>query len=238
MKAARAGLAGLVDEGVTLSQRESAEAAVEEALEMLRRRTIRTTASGIIDRYDVERGDHVVPGSPIGRLVDPTRLWCIATVLERDILRVKLGGKAELTVPAWPGETFTGKVIRLGQAALTGSGQFEVEVDIDADSRLRPGFVGTIELPVKDTVRIMAVPRDAAFQRHGTWRVFVVTGATNDHRVEERTVTIRRVPNRPDLVDVLRGAKPGEHVVVRGRLGLVNGDAVILPTDTPRSKDG
>jgi len=226
LKAARARLSGLVAAEVPLSQKESAEAAVEQAQEQLRRRTVRAPASGIIDSYMAEVGDYVAPGSPIGRLVDPERLWCVATVLETEILRIDSDASVGLSVPAWPGARFTGKVLRQGTAALQRSGQFEVEVEIAPDSRLRPGFVATVELPVEDLQRITAAPRDATFIRHGTIRIFAVVDKGERLVAEERTITTRRVPGRPDLADILTGVEPGERIVVRGRLGLVSGNTV------------
>lgn len=224
LKAARARLSGLAEEGVSLAERQAAESAVEQAAETLRRRTVIAPADGIIDRYDIEEGDHAVSGTAVGRLVDPTKLWLVATVLEDEILGVAPGSRVWLEVPAWPDVRFNGTVLRRGSAALPGSGQFEVEIEVDTDEKLLPGFVATVGIPVKGTEPRRLVPRDAVFQRHGTWRLFTVREDDGTPRAEERTVRIRSVPGRPDLADITHGVEAGTTVVVRGRLGLVDGD--------------
>ncbi len=224
LKAARARLTGLLAEGVSLAARQQAEAAVEQAEEALRMRTVVAPADGIMDRYDMEIGDYAIPGAPVGRLVDPSKLWMIATVLEEEILGVEPGTTVALSVPAWPDQSFAGKVVRRGAAALAGSGQFEIEIDVDADDRLFPGFVATVEIPVKGTQPRLLVPRDALFQRHGTWQLFAVVDSEGAPRARERSVKIRSVPWRPDLADVTSGLEPGTRVVTRGRLGLTDGD--------------
>lgn len=227
LKAARARLAELIDERSTLDARRQAESAVEQAREMLRRRTVLASDDGIIDRYDAEVGDYLTPGAPVGRLVDPTKLWAVATVLEEEVLLVRAGARISFTVPAVRGESFTGTVVRRGTAALTGSGQFEVEFDVDHDPRVLPGMVATASIPLSGTRPVRALSRDAVFMRHGTPRAFVVVERDGRHYAEERTIVIRAITADPGMVDVLSGIESGTDVVVRGRIGLVSGDPLI-----------
>lgn len=224
LTAARARLAGLAREGVSLAERQTASAAVRQAEKLLRMRTVVAHADGTLDRYDIEEGDYAVPGARVGRLVDPSRLWLIATVLENEILEVKPGTAVWIEVPAWPDARFAGKVVRRGSAALPGTGQFEVEVDVDTDARLLPGFVATVGIPLDGSRARRLVPRDAVFQRHGTWRLFAVAEDDGTQRAKEHAVHVRTVPGHPELVDITDGVDSGTRIVVRGRIGLVDGD--------------
>ena len=224
LTSARARLAGLAQEGVSLADRQAAVADVQRAEELLRMRTVVAPADGVLDRYDIEEGDYAVPGTPVGRLVSPSKLWLVATVLEDEILSVPTEATVSIEVPAWPDTRFPGKVVRRGSAALPGTGQFEVEIDIDPDPRLLPGFIATVAIPVKGSRAARLVPRDAVFRRHGTWRLFAVAKDGDTLRAAERTVRVRSVPGRPDLMDITSGVDLGTRVVVRGRLGLVDRD--------------
>lgn len=224
LTAARARLAGLAREGVSLAERQTAAAAVQQAEELLRMRTVLAPAAGTLDGYDIEEGDYAVPGAHVGRLVDPSRLWLIANVLENEVLGVEPGAAVWIEVPAWPDTRFPGKVIRRGSAALPGTGQFEVEIDVDADARLLPGFIATVGIPLKGTRARRLIPRDAVFQRHGTWRLFAVMEDDGTARARERTVRVQSVPGHPELVDLTAGVDTGTRIIVRGRIGIVDGD--------------
>ena len=94
---------------------------------------------------------------------DPRKVWVIANVKETEIRHVKLGAHVDVTVDAYPGEKFDGKVSRIGNAATSQfallpnpnpSGNFtkitqriEVKVDVEQrDNMLRPGMM--VELAI------------------------------------------------------------------------------------------
>ena len=143
---------------------------------------------------------------------------------------VRRGSSVTLTVPALPGETFTGTVVRCGRAALPDSGQFEVEFDIDPDPRVLPGFAATASIPLQGSRPVRSVSRDAVFTRHGTARLFAVATRDGGEFAEERTIVVRSIPGHPGMVDVLSGVEPGTRVVVRGRIGLTTGDPLHAKT--------
>jgi multidrug efflux pump subunit AcrA (membrane-fusion protein) len=232
--AAEARARDLATSGAQLWTREGADAALARARELLRRRTTRAPQAGILDRYFVDPGEWVVTGSAVARLVDPSRLYLIATVLEGEIVDVDPEGAARITFDAVPGIDFAGRVLRRGQAALDASGHFEVEVALPGDPRLRPGFLANVEIPLRGSQTRMLIPEDATFIRHGARKVFVAASRDGDLVAEERTISSADVPGDPTLLAVVSGLKAGERIIRRGRIGLASGRR-IAPTGSPTS---
>ncbi|WP_250461696.1 HlyD family secretion protein [Microbulbifer litoralis] len=115
---------------------------------------------GVIGKLKVQRGSLVTTGTQIVSLVPSARLYIIANYKETQLAHVMAGQPVELTVDAFPGMTFRGRVAEIspmsgGETALlpadNASGNFtkvvqripvriELEPGQDSISKLRPGM--------------------------------------------------------------------------------------------------
>ncbi|MGH8127296.1 MAG: HlyD family secretion protein [Gammaproteobacteria bacterium] len=118
---ARAGL-GQVD--VLAAQGKAIAAQVQEAKTTLKKaqlaisdRIIKSPVNGVVDKTFVLKGDYVTPGQPLLMMHDPSHVWVEANVKETDIASVAPGDPASVHVDAYSGQTFHGKVLRVGNAA-------------------------------------------------------------------------------------------------------------------------
>ncbi|HAD26141.1 MAG TPA: HlyD family secretion protein, partial [Alphaproteobacteria bacterium] len=82
-------------------------------------RAIRSPLPGVIDETFIDVGEYVRPGQRLLMIHDPRKVWVIANVKETEIRHVKLGAHVDVTVDAYPGEKFDGKVSRIGNAATS-----------------------------------------------------------------------------------------------------------------------
>jgi len=80
-------------------------------------RRIVSPADGRVVMTFVRNGEHVAPGQRILMFHNPDEIWVEANVKETDVGRIKPGMKADIRVDAYPGQVFSGKVFRIGQAA-------------------------------------------------------------------------------------------------------------------------
>lgn len=96
-----------------------AEAEAAHTLAQARLTETRLTApiDGVVLRKNVEVGETVNPGVSILTLLDPGDMWLRAYVPETDIGRVKLGQVAAITVDAFPGRAFSGRVSEIASEA-------------------------------------------------------------------------------------------------------------------------
>ena len=80
-------------------------------------RFIVAPADGTILSRPVEVGDVVSPGSAMFVLVDLSRLYLKVYVPEPDIPKLRLGGRADVSVDAFPGRTFAARVSKISDQA-------------------------------------------------------------------------------------------------------------------------
>jgi cobalt-zinc-cadmium efflux system membrane fusion protein len=168
---------------------------------------------GTVIERNIALGQMIDPAHVAFRIGDLGSLWLVAHVFERDAVRVAVGATARITLAAFPGQAFSGRVTYIGREVEAASRTIPVRVEL-ANPRqvLRPGMSATAWLGVSTAGQQVVTVPVAALQRvRDQWVVFVPTN--------ERTFEIRNVGRGRDLqgeVEVLTGLRPGETVVVDG----------------------
>jgi HlyD family secretion protein len=150
----------------------------------VRDKTIYTSPlGGIVTSLPVHLGENVVPGiqNAVGSLLYQVSDLAVITaevkVDETDIVNVKLGQPAEVTIDAIPNKTFKGKVTEIGQSAIgrtsgatTGTStttteeakDFKVVVTLnDPPPGLRPGLSTTAKITTATRQNAVAIPIQA-----------------------------------------------------------------------------
>jgi len=77
---------------------------------------IRAPIDGTIIKVVGAVGEMGVPGSPVVEMADLHALYITANVQETSLYRIEPGQLVTFTVDAFPGHTFTGRVLQLGEA--------------------------------------------------------------------------------------------------------------------------
>ena len=165
----------------------------------------------IIDRKAVP-GELVSKEKEIYVISDPTDLWVLAEVKERDIGAVKLEQEASFSVLAYPGETFRGKVVRTGNQVETQSRTLEVRIEVDnSDRRLKSGMFADVEIVTTTLHDVIVIP-DSAVQTHEDKQIVFI--AVDGNRFEKRNVKLGL--EQHGRAQVLEGVKVGEKIVTEG----------------------
>jgi multidrug efflux pump subunit AcrA (membrane-fusion protein) len=165
----------------------------------------------IVDRKSTP-GEMVGKDKEIYTISDPTNLWVIAEIKERDIGAVKVGQDATFTVLAYPGETFRGKVVRTGNQVEAQSRTLEVRIEVgNSDGRLKPGMFADVEIVTTILRNVIVVP-DTAVQTDEDRQVVFV--ALEGNKFEKRPVKLGM--EQRGRAQVLEGLKAGENVVTEG----------------------
>jgi Cu(I)/Ag(I) efflux system membrane fusion protein len=169
---------------------------------------VRAPIDGWVVRRGAYAGQYVQPGVELFQLVDLSTVWLLVDVYEDDLPRVRVGQRARLTVPARPGEAFTGRVDYLYPAVNPETRTLRARVVLRNEGlALRPGMIGDVVLegtPVDGLV----VPAEAVVDTGDRRYVFV---ARDGGRFEPRLV--RTGLRAGDALQVLDGVADGERVV-------------------------
>ena len=144
-------------------------------------------------------------------LIDPTVLWVDAEIYERDIARIRKGQEVNLTVPAYPGERFQGRVGYIGDVVREDTQTIVVRADVaNRQSRLKPGMFASVSFVLAEANRALVVPEAAVLDDDGEAMVFVVAG----DRFVPRAV---RLGSQTDgHREVIEGLAEGDEVVTHG----------------------
>jgi RND family efflux transporter MFP subunit len=137
-----------------------------------------------------------------------------AQVDETDIPNVSKGQKAQVSLDAYPGTTFTGTVDQVAVKSESGSGGttvFPVIVNIDRTGiPLRLGYNSTVDIQVLDDKDVITIPLTALMESGGGDYVFVI----EDGKAHQRRITVG--PRSQDAVEVTSGLDVGESIVSEG----------------------
>jgi len=173
---------------------------------------LKAPIDGTIMGRNASVGELVGKDRKIFTISDPTDLWVIAEVKERDMGAVKVGQDATFTVIAFPGEKFHGKVVRIGNEVEKESRTLEVRIEVNnRDGRLKPGMFADVEIVTDVMEGVLVIPDDALQTEEDNQIVFVSSG---DLKFEKRVVKLGL--ERGGKVQVLEGVIEGEKVATHG----------------------
>jgi membrane fusion protein, multidrug efflux system len=175
---------------------------------------IRAPFDGIITERNVHPGALVGPGAgstPLLRLHQVSRLRLVVAVPEALVGGIVKGARVPFTVPAYPGEPFSGVVSLIAHDLDEKTRSMAVELDVrNPDLRLSPGMYPEVQWPVRRPQPSLLVPPTSIVTT--TERTFVIR--VNDGVA--RWVNVGRGARVGDLIEVFGSLKDGDLVVRRG----------------------
>jgi cobalt-zinc-cadmium efflux system membrane fusion protein len=172
-------------------------------------------ASGYVLKKDVTPGSTIQPSTDAFVIGDLSRLWMLASVGADQLTRLRLGQSAAISLPDVPGQSFSGKVVNLGQQFDVTTRQMQIRIEfMNPGGRLRPEMLARAELaemPAGEKRTVLMVSQEAVQQVNGQDAVFVRSSA--DHFVM-RPVQVGE--SAKSMIQILSGIRAGEQVVMRG----------------------
>jgi len=155
------------------------EANLAKANHDLEKVTITAPMGGVVTRLNVEEGENAImgtlnnPGTVLLIIADLGTMEAWVEVDETEVVDLKLGQVAEVTIDAFPEQVFTGSVTEIGNSpknVRTGSSgeavDFEVKITLDdIPSNIRPGLSAKAEIIVAERDQVLAVPLGAVTVR-------------------------------------------------------------------------
>jgi HlyD family secretion protein len=232
-------------------------AMVTQSADVLSKTEYRAPFDGVVTSLPVREGETVVigiqnaPGSTLMTLADMSVITAEVKVDETDIVSVKLGQPAEVTIDAIPNKTFHGTVTEIGDNAIvrstglstsqsTTSSQeakdFKVVVTLsDPPENLRPGLSTTAKITTAKKDGVLAIPIQALTirqkgdleekKKNGSVQAAAPTKPTADQKQEIQGVFVVGKDHKAKFVPVETGITGTTDIEVSK--GLNEGDEII-----------
>jgi RND family efflux transporter MFP subunit len=170
--------------------------------------TVNSPVSGYITQKNALPNMYVQPETMLYTVADLSDVWVLAQVFQNDAGKIKPGNPAEVTVDAYPGRVFSGRVDYILPQLDMNTRTLPVRlVFANPGLKLRPGMYVNVraKLPMG---RQLVVPASAAFHSGTKNLLFVYSGAGN---IEPREVELG--PQVGDELVVTKGVKAQEQIV-------------------------
>jgi RND family efflux transporter MFP subunit len=177
---------------------------------------VKAPFAGTIVSAKVTPGQQVEGGADLFDLADLDTLWVTARIQEKDLSLVKPGSAASITVQAWPGDIFPGRLTAIGDIEDEGTRTIQGRIEtVNPQRKLKLGMFAEVTLTSPETVRILAIPETSVREIEG--RTVVFQPGPNDTFVPRTIKSGRRIEG---WVEVLDGLKEGEEIVTEGSFAL------------------
>jgi len=127
-------------------------------------RQVRSPINGIVDDKFVQPGEYVIPGQRLFVVHDPKSVWIDVAIKETKMANLRVGQPVDISVDAYPGRRFSGRIERIGNSATSEfallpspnpSGNFtkvtqrvpvRIAVAQPDDNPLRPGMMVEVDI--------------------------------------------------------------------------------------------
>jgi HlyD family secretion protein len=168
---------------------------------------VRAGAEGVLQELSVEVGQRVAAGTPLAKVVQPTRLKAQLKIPETQAKDVQIGQRAAVDTR---NGFIPGHVMRVDPAVVEGSVTVDVKLDAPLPKGARPDLSveGTIE--IENLADVVYVGRPAFGQPNSTVGIF---------RLEEGSPIASRTQVKlgrasVNSVEILSGLQPGDKVIL------------------------
>jgi HlyD family secretion protein len=147
---------------------------------------------GSSDSAQYKVGDQVRPGQILMKIMQTASMQLAGAVSQVDSRLIQIGQPAKVSLDAYPGLTFQGKVQKVGAMAIRGRREgyyvrtVPATVQIEgSDPRMIPDLSGAAEILIDRQENVLVLPLEALFEEGDQDFVYVKTGESFEkHQVE------------------------------------------------------
>ncbi|MBW8352886.1 MULTISPECIES: efflux RND transporter periplasmic adaptor subunit [Pseudomonas] len=225
------------------AQLQKNKATVNQLKAALAKKRILAPFAGTIGIRQVDIGDFLASGTVIATLQDLSSLYVDFYIPEQSVPKIRLGQTVELSVAAFPGESFPGSISAINPKVENSTRNVLVRATLaNPGGRLLPGMFADLQVLLPDPQLKVVVPESTlTYSLYGN-SVYVVTqkkaadgSLEKDPKGQPLLVAERRFvdtgEHRGGLVMINKGVKKGEQVVSAGQIKLDNGADISITPD-------
>jgi RND family efflux transporter MFP subunit len=186
---------------------EQQRAALALARKSLTDTVVRAPITGAVKEKFAARGAYLPMGGRIMSLVKINPLRLRADVPEYAAAAVRVGQSMTLRVEAFPDQTFSGRIVRIGASLSEQTRALTVEAEVaNGRNLLRPGMFAKSNLILSKASPVVLVPQRSVVTSAGLSKIFVIESG----KAVERIVRTGVIDG--DLIEIREGIREGEIV--------------------------
>ncbi|MBY0566042.1 MAG: efflux RND transporter periplasmic adaptor subunit [Hyphomonadaceae bacterium] len=181
--------------------------------------TVTAPVTGAITALDIRQGMNVMPGASLATINGLSPVWLIASLPQSDAGLARPGARVSATLPAYPGETFSGRIESVLPSANPATRSIEVRIALaNPQGRLRPGMTAEARLEERGESALV-IPAEAVI-RTGARSIVIVVQEDGSYAPVE--VALGR--SQGDSIAIASGLSEGQRVVASGQF-LIDSEA-------------
>ena len=167
--------------------------------------------SGIVVERNGTIGATVGSDANVFKIIDISSVWIDANVFEKDLDRVRSGQEVKVSVPAFPGVTFSGRVILISSVVDPDTRSVKVRTEVpNPDTRLKPDMFANVQIITDLHGTAISIPESAVLDDGGKKIVFV-----SENGGYKKQAVIEGIQGN-GRVEIIDGLKAGDKLVVKG----------------------
>lgn len=190
---------------------------------------IRAPFAGILTDIKISPREHIDAGRELCTLVNISRIWVKAKILESEIGKIKAGREVDLRFSAYPSKVFKGTVEAVSPIINAEDKTCAVHIALNNPTEeIKPGMHTEVEIAAEIYKNRLLVPQEAILVRGGRKLVFVVENGLAKWRY------IKIGVENENFAEILPGERPeetvneGDLVIIEGHFTLAHDASVTI----------
>ncbi len=213
-----------------LRQRQDLEDTLTGLLTIYRDGAVLASQDGLVTsvEYDEDTATSATE-TQILTLYPQKRMTVTISIDETDILSLKEGQEAQITVSSVSDDAFTGSVTSISKAADTSTGvtRYSAEVTLDREEGMLVGMTADVDVRIEGTENALIIPVDALHQNSASYYVYTGYDEAQKRYTGRTEVTIGM--QNDDDVEITSGLKEGDTVYYTEADSGGFGDFMVMP---------
>ncbi|MFO7595844.1 MAG: efflux RND transporter periplasmic adaptor subunit [Desulfocurvibacter africanus] len=184
---------------------------------------VHSPIDGVVNELHVDPGEFVAEGAPVAEVVNTDIIDVRLGVPELDVRHLSMGQPVLVTVDAYPGQAWEGRITFLAYKASSSTRTFSTKVTVDnGDGRIRPGMIARASLQRRLVPDALGVPLFCLLDKGGERLVYIEENGI----AKARTVRLGII--EADRIQVLEGLAAGDRIIISGQNMVEEGMRVVV----------
>jgi membrane fusion protein, multidrug efflux system len=212
------------------------EAAAKSELALAAKKHLVAPFAGRVGIITTSEGAYVTPGVAVASVQQLDQVYVDFALPQREVANVKPGQKVDLSLDAYAGRIFKGRVTAVNPRVDGGTRNLQVEATFaNAGRALVPGMFASVSMEIGTPQPYLTLPQTAVtYNPYGSVVFLAVQGSGG---LKAQQVFVTTGPTRGDQVAILKGLEAGAQVVTSGGLKLRNGTPLVVDNKVQPASD-